>query len=89
MMTQPAMSLTRYFNDVHFHNGQALLDAGSGAIRRHCQVETLRHLKHRHLRNILVRLVAEDFRQKKNIVENLARSDFFACALVIPSSFLK
>jgi hypothetical protein len=34
------------------------------------QVEALRHLQDRHLRDILIRLIAEHFRQKKNIVED-------------------
>jgi hypothetical protein len=40
------------------------------------QVEALRHLQHRHLRDILVRLIAEHFRQKKNIVEDLPGRTF-------------
>ena len=41
-----------------------------GANSRDLQVEALRHLQDRHLRDILVRLIAEHFRQKKNIVED-------------------
>jgi hypothetical protein len=44
---------------------------------RHFEIEAFRHFQHRQFGDIPVRLVAENFRQEKNVIENLAGHALF------------